>query len=174
MKSEFVMALVFRILGLLLGLQAIAFIPGVMLAASMPLSPESTIGSHILPQMLGLGLSLIVAYVLLRHGCWLARRIVSADEYLELANVAIEKADTIPVFRLFLRIVGALVVALAIPELAGHGLGHVMIYKMSNEQVWTQIAPGAVKLAIGIYLLRGGPHLVHFAYGCQALPKEET
>lgn len=174
MKSEYVMALVFRILGLLLGLQAVAFIPGMMWAASMPLSAESATWLRMMPQVLGLVLSLTVAYVLFRHGRWLARCIVPEDEHLELAGIAVERANTVPVFRLLLRVVGALVAAWAVPELVGHSFAHVMVYQIGRQQVWTQIAPGVVKLAIGVYLLKGGPHIVRFAYGCQTLSGAET
>ena len=64
MKSEYAMALVFRILGLLLGLQAIAFIPGMVWATSEPLSAESTTWRYVMPQVLGWVLCLAVAYVL--------------------------------------------------------------------------------------------------------------
>ena len=169
MKSEYVMALIFRILGLLLGLQAVAFIPGIMLATSEPFSGGSPTWPLVMTQVLGLVLCLPVAFVLFRYGRWLANLVVGEDEHLELAGVAVETADTLPVFRLLLRVVGAFVVAWSVPELAGHGFGHVMLYQMSGPQIWTQIAPGVVKLAIGVYLLKGGTHLVRFAYGSQAI-----
>ena len=167
MKSEYLMALIFRILGLLLGLQAVAFIPGIMLATSEPFSIGSPTWPFVMPQVLGLVLCLPAAFVLFRYGRWLAKLVVDEDEHLELAGVAVETADTLPVFHLLLRVVGAFVVAWSVPELAGHGFAHVMVYQLGGPQIWTQIAPGVVKLAIGVYLLKGGTHLVRFAYGSQ-------
>ena len=88
MKSEYVMALVFWILGLLLGLQAMAFFPGMIWAASDPSTEGPAVWLRVMPQVLGLVLCLSVAYVLFCHGRGLAHRIVPEDERLDLTNLA--------------------------------------------------------------------------------------
>ena len=164
MKSESVIALVFRIAGLLLAVQSLAFIPSVLMATTTGTFRTEPTWPYVLPQVFGLVSGLIAAYVLFRHGRWLARRVVSEDEHLEVADMSAGRADTAPVFRLFLRILGAFVAALAVPELVGHDFGRVMQYPV----IWSQIAPAVVKLAIGVYLLKGGPDLVRFAYGSES------
>ena len=168
MKSESVIALVFRIAGLLLAVQSLAFIPSVLMATTTGTFRTEPTWPYVLPQVFGLVSGLIAAYVLFRHGRWLARRVVSEDEHLEVADMSAGRADTAPVFRLFLRILGAFVVALAVPELVGHGFGRVMLDQMQYPVIWSQIAPAVVKLAIGVYLLKGGPDLVRFAYGSES------
>ena len=165
MKSEHLLALVFRILGLLLGLQALAFIPAMGWALAQAQVEGWDARTVAVSQVAGFALCMAGAYVLFRHGRWLAQRVVPGDEALVLGGMSLGEADSEPVLRLFLRVAGAFAVAWSLPELAGHGLGRVMVYQMAQYHVWTEMAPGAVKLAIGLYLLKGGPHLLRFAYG---------
>lgn len=67
-------------------------------------------------------------------------------------------------FRLLIRVTGAFPVAWVIPELVGHGMLRVMVYEFRHQDVWCVVIPGFVKLAIGIYFLRGGGLIVRLAY----------
>jgi hypothetical protein len=173
MKSEYVVALVLRILGLLLAFQAVMFLPYLIMTFSGALSEDPAIWSHIWPQVIGLSLSLAAAYLLFMHGGWLARCVVPEDEQLDFGDMPLENADTIPLFRLLLRVVGAFALAWSVPELAGQGFASIKVYRFSSDQVWTQLVPGLLKFVIGLYLLRGGDHLIRFAYSVDAAPQEE-
>lgn len=164
MKSEYLLALVFRLMGLLLGLQSLAYIPSMLWAATLFAPGDSSLQRHMLPQVLGFALSLLVAFVLLRHGRYFARRLVPADEHIHLPG-HVAGADSQAVFRLLVRAVGALVVALAVPELVGQGFGRITLHPLSLPPPWLELTPGLVKLLIGIYFVKGAPHLVDFAYG---------
>ena len=165
MKSEHLMALIFRVLGVLLGFQALVFIPVIGWTLVQAQTEGGDLGALVAPQAAGFAFSVAGAYVLFRHARWLARRAVPGDEALDCGEMSLEDADSEPVLRLFLRVAGAFAVAWALPELAGHGLGRIAMYQFTHYHVWTEMAPGAVKLAIGLYLLKGGPHLLRFAYG---------
>ncbi|MBT4496340.1 MAG: hypothetical protein HOC74_01385 [Gemmatimonadetes bacterium] len=174
MKSEYAIALVLRILGLLMAFQAVALVPmTVWWVFSEPFEGMATF-SRLLPQVIGFLLSLALAYLLFMHGGRLARYVVPDDEQLDFGNMPLESADTVPVFRLLLRVVGALAMAWSVPELAGQGFARVTVYQFGPQHVWTQLVPSLLKFAIGLYLLRGGNLLVDLAYGTDDTPKEET
>lgn len=163
MKSEYLLALIFRLVGLFLGLQALAYIPSTLLTATVFAPGEFSFQSHILPQFFGLASSLLVAFVLLKYGRDFARRLVPPDEHIPMPAPTVG-ADSQAVFRLLVRAVGVLVLALAVPELVGQGFGRVTLPPMALPPSWAALAPGLVKLLIGIYFVKGAPHLVDFAY----------
>jgi hypothetical protein len=165
MKSQHLFALVFRLLGLLLGFQSLGFLPmiGFMFVKPNPGGPSSLL--YVVPQIAGFVLSLIGVYILFFKARWMAERVVSSDEHIDAQGAIHADADCEAVFRLLLRIVGAIAIAWAIPELAGQGMGHTVYYRMDMHNLWTTLLPGLVKLSIGVYLLRGGSQVVLFAYG---------
>ena len=177
MKTEDILALVVRALGLFLGLQALAFLPGLILAAVGAQAGESETQRLIMTSLLGMLMSLALAFLFLRRAHYFTRQLVKNDEpateSVDLAGLTPHHADTTPVFRLLLRVSGAVLVALALSELTGHVVLRGMMHPMGFPPLWIESFPGLAKLAFGVYFLKGAPHLVDFAYGEPTTPKKD-
>jgi hypothetical protein len=174
MKSQHILALVFRLLGLLMGYQSLVFLPMIGFTFVQPSPGGQSVWLYVIPQVAGLVLSLVGAYVLFSKARWMADRVVSSDEHIDARDAILADSDCEPVFRLLLRVVGAIAIAWAIPELVGRGMGHAVLYRMAAHNLGTTLLPGLVKLSIGIYLLRGGRQVVQFAYGSRSADPDET
>jgi len=165
MKSQYLLALAFRLLGTMLVFQTLVLIPMVGFSLAQP-SPGGGSGwTHIGPQIAGLVLGSIGACLFLFRARRLAERVVPDDERIDVQGAAREDADSIAAFRLLLRVVGAIAVVWAIPELVGQGMGYVVVRRVMLQHVWTSLLPGLIKLSIGIYLMRGGARVALLAYG---------
>ena len=81
MKSESVIALVFRIAGLLLAVQSLAFIPSVLMATTTGTFRTEPTWPYVLPQVFGLVSGLIAAYV------W--RDLVGIDDLWQVALITL-------------------------------------------------------------------------------------
>ena len=174
MKSRHILALVFRLLGLLLGFRSLVFLPMVGFSFVQPNPGGPSIWLYIVPQIVGFVLSFVGAYILFFKARWMADRVVSSDEHIDAQDAILTDSDGEPVFRLLLRVVGAIAIAWAIPELAGQGMGHGIHYRMAASNLGTVLLPALVKLSIGIYLLRGGRQVVLFAYGFRNADRDES
>ena len=174
MKSQHLLALVFRVLGTIFLFQIFVLIPTLGFSLALP-SPSGMGGwFSIGPQIAALFLSIIGAYVFLFHALRLAERVVPCDELIGAPEGGVKDADSVAVFRLLLRVVGAIAVAWAVPELVGQGFGSVKLFRVTTQHVWTAFLPGVVKLSIGLYLLRGGDQVVQFAYRSQDASKDDS
>ncbi len=164
MTSRDLVTLVFRILGILLGLQSVnAAIAWAMMAFQPPHGIESQM-PYLPPLFAGLVLSAAGALVLFFQARRFAGVVVPEKENAVAQSISLTSMDEASVFTLFLRITGAFAIAWGIPELAGHGMMQINISFGRPDNLWTVMTPGLVKVAIGIYLLRGGSHIVRLAY----------
>lgn len=158
MNARSLLALVLRLGGLLLTWQVLSYVAtyGWMVYHSMFQGREGS-----LSLMPGALLHVALAYLLFFHADRLVRLAGIPDEPLSVPTPA-DGGDT---FRLLLRVAGALVIAMAIPDLVGDGLGRILVTPRRPPALWIDLGAALLKLAIGLYFLRGGDRVVRFAYG---------
>lgn len=122
----------------------------------------------------GFVLVLCAAYILLRFGDGIARRLAPIDSELSaLGPSAWEK----PVFVLSLRIIGVVCLVRGIPQLVRPIATLVLQGRyatLGNLDNWASLIAAIVYLLLGAYLLSGGKHLVAWAYPEKAQVRTST
>ncbi len=126
--------------------------------------------------ILGPILLLAMAYILLRWADAISRKLVREDAEFPLpASNLWEK----PVFVLALKVVGVVCLTIGVPDVV-RGIGYFVALRPPGfflaRYVAREAVGGVFLLALGLYLISGGKHLVAFAFkerGSGPIPSQE-
>lgn len=171
MKARTLLSIGLRLLGVVLALRTIVYVPVLVgIVISLSLGREDL--PVVLPAQWPLVASVAVAFVLtlaaavvlLVYADALAAKFVPPDEDIDLKGWDAPSVGR-TLFPLALKVVGAVCVAFAIPQIAGQGIKGIVSYWPAWGHVVEHTLPGLISFAIGIYLLKGGPLFVRLAYG---------
>lgn len=176
MKAQTALSIGIKLIAVLVAARAIIALPGMLIpgwqlwqyATEQGMSlPRSLIALSCSPSIAGA----LVAMLLFAFADRLARRLVSADERIQLDDLA-EVEGQRRLLELGVRIIGAATVTWAVLWVVRQS---VQLLDLSRLSISPRAAPwwlllwcilvGLVTLRIGIYLLKGGPVLLRLAFG---------
>ncbi|MBI2447126.1 MAG: hypothetical protein HYV48_01115 [Candidatus Omnitrophica bacterium] len=173
MTKRDILSIALKILGITSIMNAVFSIHSIGLGISMLLDRAKNPGTQdynaywfIGSTIVSLILWLIIAYILLRRGDLIAKKLIHDNAVIPLLG---EHEWEKPVFILSIRIVGVVCLIRGIQQfvrflpqlitsMERHNIGDIGTF------AWGETISAIVLLVIGAYLLSGGRHLVEFAY----------